>query len=43
MRKDCLMSSLCIKTNNEDILKYLQNEFSNFNKDSGTYSGYKFN
>ena len=26
------MNSLCIKTNNEDILKYLQNEFSNFNK-----------
>ena len=25
------MSSLCIKTNNEDILSYLQNEISKFN------------
>ncbi len=25
------MSSLCIKTNNDDILNYLQNEFSDFN------------
>ena len=25
------MSSLCIKTNNEEILSYLQDEFSNFN------------
>ncbi len=25
------MSSLCIKTNNDEILKYLQNEFKDFN------------
>lgn len=25
------MNSLCIKTNNDDILQYLKNEFSNFN------------
>ena len=31
MRKDCVMSSLCIKTNNDEILKYLQNEFKDFN------------
>lgn len=36
------MSSLCIKTNNEDILKYLQNEFSNFNMLNVSYSCNEF-
>ena len=30
MRKDYVMSSLCIKTNNEELLNYLQNEFKNY-------------
>lgn len=36
------MSSLCIKTNNEDILKYLQNEFSEFNMLNVFYSRNEF-
>ena len=32
------MSSLCIKTNNEEILTYLQNEFSEFNMLNVFYS-----
>ena len=36
------MSSLCIKTNNEDILKYLQNEFSDFNMLNVFYSCNEF-
>ena len=36
------MSSLCIKTNNEDILKYLQSEFSSFNMLNTFYSKNKF-
>ncbi len=32
------MSSLCIKTNNEEILSYLQNEFSSFNMLNISYS-----
>lgn len=36
------MSSLCIKTNNDDILKYLQNEFSNFNMLNVFYSMNEF-
>lgn len=36
------MSSLCIKTNNEDILKYLQDEFSSFNMLNTFYSKNKF-
>ena len=37
------MSSLCIKTNNEDILTYLQNEFSDFNMLNVFYSKHEFN
>ena len=36
------MSSLCIKTNNEKILKYLQNEFSEFNMLNVFYSMHEF-
>ena len=36
------MSSLCIKTNNEDILKYLQNEFKDFNMLNVFYSCNEF-
>ena len=36
------MSSLCIKTNNEDILSYLQNEFSEFNMLNVFYSRHEF-
>lgn len=36
------MSSLCIKTNNEDILTYLQKEFSEFNMLNVFYSRNKF-
>ena len=36
------MSSLCIKTNNEEILKYLQNEFSDFNMLNVFYSCNEF-
>ena len=36
------MNSLCIKTNNEDILKYLQNEFSSFNMLNTFYSQKEF-
>ena len=36
------MSSLCIKTNNEEILSYLQNEFSNFNMLNTFYSRNEF-
>ena len=36
------MSSLCIKTNNEDILKYLQNEISEFNMLNVFYSMNEF-
>ena len=36
------MNSLCIKTNNEDILKYLQNEISEFNMLNVFYSMNEF-
>lgn len=36
------MSSLCIKTNNEDILTYLQKEFSDFNMLNVFYSMHEF-
>lgn len=36
------MSSLCIKTNNEDILTYLQKEFSEFNMFNVFYSRNEF-
>jgi len=36
------MSSLCIKTNNEDILTYLQKEFSEFNMLNVFYSKHEF-
>lgn len=36
------MSSLCIKTNNEEILKYLQTEFSEFNMLNVFYSMHEF-
>ena len=36
------MNSLCIKTNNEDILTYLQKEFSEFNMLNISYSQNKF-
>ena len=36
------MSSLCIKTNNEDILIYLQNEISEFNMFNVYYSKHEF-
>ena len=36
------MSSLCIKTNNEDILTYLQKEFSEFNMLNVFYSMHEF-
>ena len=36
------MSSLCIKTNNEEILSYLQNEFSSFNMLNISYSMNEF-
>ncbi|MBQ2836131.1 MAG: putative sporulation protein YtxC [Clostridia bacterium] len=36
------MSSLCIKTNNDDILTYLQNEFSEFNMLNVYYSRREF-
>lgn len=36
------MSSLCIKTNNEEVLSYLQNEFSNFNMLNTFYSRKEF-
>ena len=42
MRKDYVMSSLCIKTNNENILKYLQNEFKDFNMLNVFYSCNEF-
>lgn len=36
------MSSLCIKTNNEEILSYLKNEFSSFNMLNISYSMNEF-
>ena len=36
------MSSLCIKTNNEEILKYLQNEFKDFNMLNVSFSSNEF-
>ena len=36
------MNSLCIKTNNDDILEYLQNEFSEFNMLNVFYSCNEF-
>ena len=36
------MSSLCIKTNNEDILTYLQNEFSELNMHNVFFSRHEF-
>ncbi len=36
------MSSLCIKTNNKNILEYLQNEFSSFNMLNTFYSQKQF-
>ena len=36
------MSSLCIKTNNEEILTYLQNEFSEFNMLNIFFSKHEF-
>ena len=36
------MSSLCIKTNNEDILTYLQKEFAEFNMLNVFYSRNEF-
>lgn len=36
------MSSLCIKTNNEKILKYLESEFKDFNMQNVRYSCNKF-
>lgn len=42
MRKDYMMSSLCIKTNNEELLNYLQNEFKNFNMLNVFYSCNEF-
>ena len=36
------MSSLCIKTNNEEIIKYLQNEFKDFNMLNIFYSTNEF-
>ena len=36
------MSSLCIKTNNEEILTYLQNEFSEFNMLNIFFSRHEF-
>ena len=36
------MSSLCIKTNNEEILSYLQNEFSEFNMLNIFFSRHEF-
>ena len=36
------MNSLCIKTNNDEILKYLQNEFQNFNMLNVSYSSNEF-
>ena len=36
------MSSLCIKTNNENILTYLQSEFSDFNMLNVSYSRNEF-
>ena len=36
------MSSLCIKTNNEEVLSYLQNEFSSFNMLNTFYSRKEF-
>ena len=36
------MSSLCIKTNNEELLNYLQNEFKNFNMLNVFYSCNEF-
>ena len=38
VKKELFMSSLCIKTNNEKILTYLQNEFSSFNMLNTFYS-----
>ena len=36
------MSSLCIKTNNEEVLSYLKNEFSSFNMLNTFYSRKEF-
>lgn len=36
------MNSLCIKSNDDDILKYLQNEFSNFNMQNVSFSCNEF-
>ena len=38
LKKEPSMSSLCIKTNNEEILTYLQHEFSEFNMLNVFYS-----
>ena len=40
--KEHCMSSLCIKTNNEEILSYLQNEFSEFNMLNIFFSRHEF-
>lgn len=37
------MNSLCIKTNNEDLLNYLQEEFKNFNMLNVSFSCNEFN
>ena len=42
VKKELFMSSLCIKTNNEKILTYLQNEFSSFNMLNTFYSRNEF-
>ena len=36
------MNSLCIKTNNDDILKYLKNEFTEFNMEDVYFSTNEF-
>ena len=36
------MNSLCIKTNNEELLSYLKNEFNNFNMLNVFYSQHEF-
>ena len=41
-KKEHCMSSLCIKTNNEEILTYLQKEFSEFNMLNVFYSKHEF-
>ena len=36
------MNSLCIKTNNDDILKYLKDEFTEFNMSDVYFSTNEF-